>query len=54
MIFLAVTLGFFADNVREHFADSDKEKRNIESNVASPGFIFPRPLNPSSVLRSSG
>src|ERR1700694_1072284 len=26
MIFLAVTLGFFAENLREHFADSNKEK----------------------------
>src|SRR4051812_33955298 len=25
MIFLAVTLGFFAENVREHFVNSDKE-----------------------------
>ena len=35
MIFLAVTLGFFAENIREHFTDSDKEKRNIESIIKS-------------------
>jgi hypothetical protein len=26
MIFLAVTLGFFAENLREHFAYSNKQK----------------------------
>src|SRR5271170_314279 len=26
MIFLAVTLGFFAENIREHIADGKKEK----------------------------
>jgi hypothetical protein len=31
MIFLAVTMGFFAENIREHFADSQKEKQYIQS-----------------------
>jgi hypothetical protein len=29
MIFLAVTMGFFAENIREHFSDSKKEKQLI-------------------------
>jgi hypothetical protein len=33
MIFLAVTLGFFAENIREHLSDSAKEKEYIESLV---------------------
>jgi hypothetical protein len=33
MIFLAVTLGFFAENIREHFANSEKEKGYMESMV---------------------
>ena len=33
MIFLAVTLGFFAENIREHFGDRDKEKEYVESMV---------------------
>src|SRR5574338_168822 len=31
MIFLAVTLGFFAENIREHFADKSKERQFIVS-----------------------
>jgi hypothetical protein len=31
MIFLAVTLGFFAENIREYFTDSQKEKQYILS-----------------------
>jgi hypothetical protein len=31
MIFLAVTLGFFAESYREHRADKEKEKRSIET-----------------------
>ena len=30
MIFLAVTLGFFAENIREHFVNSEKEKNYME------------------------
>lgn len=30
MIFLAVTMGFIAENIREHFTDKETEKRNIE------------------------
>jgi hypothetical protein len=33
MIFLAVTLGFFSENIREHLSDSAKEKEYIESLV---------------------
>ncbi len=33
MIFLAVTLGFFAENVREHIGDASKEKRVHVCNV---------------------
>jgi|SRR5689334_2741803 len=33
MIFLAVTLGFFAENLREHFADKKMEKEYMESMV---------------------
>jgi hypothetical protein len=35
MIFLAVTLGFFAESIREHLANRDHEKRNIESVIKS-------------------
>jgi hypothetical protein len=31
IIFLAVTLGFFAENIREHFVNSNKEKEFITS-----------------------
>src|SRR5664279_2153560 len=31
MIFLAVTLGFIAENIREHISDRSKEKEYIES-----------------------
>ena len=31
MIFLAVSMGFIAENIREHFTDSGKEKQYIES-----------------------
>ena len=31
MIFIAVTLGFFAESLREYFGDREKEKQNIES-----------------------
>ena len=30
MIFLAVTLGFFAENIREHFVNREKEKNYME------------------------
>lgn len=33
MIFLAVTLGFFAESLRESIADNEKEKEYIESFV---------------------
>ena len=33
MIFLAVTMGFIAENIREYFADKEKEKQNIENIV---------------------
>jgi len=35
MIFLAVTMGFIAENIREHFTDRETEKRNIELIVAN-------------------
>ena len=31
MIFLAVTMGFFAESIREHFGDREKENQNIEN-----------------------
>jgi hypothetical protein len=31
MIFLAVTLGFFAETLREHFADKEKERKYVQS-----------------------
>jgi len=31
MIFLAVTMGFIAENVREHFSDNEKEEQYINS-----------------------
>ncbi|HEY4876641.1 MAG TPA: hypothetical protein VIH86_13775 [Puia sp.] len=31
MIFLAVTMGFFAENVREYFTDKEKQKQFIQS-----------------------
>ena len=33
MIFLAVTLGFFAENIREYFGDKSKEKEYMQSLV---------------------
>ncbi|HEY2722577.1 MAG TPA: hypothetical protein VGI82_12670 [Chitinophagaceae bacterium] len=33
MLFLAVTLGFFAENIREHFTEQKKEKGYIQSLV---------------------
>ena len=33
MIFLAVSMGFVAENIREYFADKEKEKQNIENIV---------------------
>jgi hypothetical protein len=34
MIFLAVTMGFFAESIREHLADASKEKQYITSMIA--------------------
>jgi hypothetical protein len=34
MIFLAVTMGFFAESIREHLADNSKEKQYIISMIA--------------------
>ncbi len=34
MIFLAVTMGFFAESIREHLADHSKEKEYIQSMIA--------------------
>ena len=34
MIFLAVTMGFFAESIREHLADNSKEKQYIKSMIA--------------------
>ncbi len=31
MIFIAVTMGFFAESLREYFSDREKEKQSIES-----------------------
>ena len=31
MIFIAETMGFFAESLREHFGDTEKEKRSIEN-----------------------
>src|SRR5215831_6877345 len=31
MMFLAVTLGFFAENIREHYSENQKEKEFIRS-----------------------
>ena len=33
MIFFAVTLGFYAENIREHFSDSNREKEYMRSMV---------------------
>src|SRR5215510_3739153 len=35
MIFIAVTLGFFAENIREHLADKEKAKQGIETIITS-------------------
>lgn len=35
MIFLAVILGFIAENIREHFVDKEKETQNIKSILKS-------------------
>lgn len=35
MLFLAVTLGFFAENIRERLADKEKAKRSIETIITS-------------------
>jgi hypothetical protein len=34
MIFLAVTLGFFAENLREHIKDNAEIKSNMQSMIA--------------------
>jgi hypothetical protein len=34
MIFLAVTMGFFAESIRERLADDSKEKQYINSMIA--------------------
>jgi hypothetical protein len=34
MIFLAVSMGFIAENIREHISDGEKEKQYIESFIA--------------------
>ncbi|MGN6246796.1 MAG: hypothetical protein ACTHNG_00485 [Ginsengibacter sp.] len=34
MIFLAVTLGFFAENIRENIVKREKEKHYIENIIA--------------------
>ncbi len=34
MIFLAVTLGFFAENLREHINNGERIKNNIRSMIA--------------------
>jgi hypothetical protein len=34
MIFLAVTMGFFAENIREHYANKEKEHHYIQNLVA--------------------
>jgi len=31
MLFLAVTLGFFAENLREHFSDKEKERKYVQT-----------------------
>src|SRR5271154_6029622 len=31
MIFLAVTLGFFAENIREYFSDKEKERKFVQT-----------------------
>src|ERR1700752_5262126 len=31
MIFLAVTLGFFAENIREHYTETDNAKKFLEA-----------------------
>src|SRR5450432_2802919 len=46
MIFLAVTLGFFAENIREHFTDKEKAKQSIETIITAiasdtTGFHYP-------------
>src|SRR5271169_4273058 len=34
MIFLAVTMGFFAESIRENLADHSKEKEYVQSMIA--------------------
>jgi hypothetical protein len=31
MIFLAVTMGFFAENIREYFSDQEKERKYVQT-----------------------
>lgn len=43
MIFLAVTLGFFAENIREHFSNREKEKvyiRNLVKNLTADSIMI--------------
>src|ERR1700683_2073899 len=45
MIFLAVTMGFFAENIREHFVDKEKEKeylRSFAEDLSSDGIRLPQ------------
>ena len=48
MIFLAVTLGFFADNIRENIADANKEKqyaRSIYDDLKVDTAVIQRTIN---------
>src|SRR5580704_10760064 len=48
MIFLAVTMGFFAENIREHFVDKQKEKEYVRSfveDLSSDEIELPRLIN---------
>jgi hypothetical protein len=48
MIFLAVTMGFFAENIREHFENKEKEKQYIKSfyeDLSNDEIELPRLIN---------
>ena len=48
MIFLAVTLGFFAENIREHFVNKEKERQYIRSfidDMSDDEYNLPKLIN---------
>jgi hypothetical protein len=55
MIFLAVTMGFFAESIRENISNHEREKEYISSYVVIPSTFTPHPdFNLGSVKFTTG